>query len=186
MCVFQYGVLPGREAQTLNFVNAVHPIHPEGGIEQTVEAFCEFYKDRQDKSVMYVYDHTATNRWPGRPSFKETAIEAWEAKGWTVYEVYLGKAPEQHDKFESIKKMMVRDRFMANELRARPALTSMEKAGALTVGKKTGKDKTQEKKKNDPVEQTDYSDAVDMVLWADEIGLISPETGVFVGDLSTR
>jgi len=178
MVIGQWGILPGKEEETFNIVNSVHTFHPffnkaeddevkPGSIKNTVQAFCDYYKDRADKTVYYAYDHTATGRHSDSPCFKDIAIEKWNENDWTVIEVVIGKAPEQHDKHEEIKPLLESNVIMFNDVRAWAVLKSIENTGAIKSGNKTKKDKSQEKKlNNDPVEQTDYSDAFDMLVWA--------------------
>lgn len=187
MAVAQFGVLPGRAYETLNFINGIHTLHPEGGIKQTVTAFCDYYKERQDKSVIYVFDHTAVNRRPDGPCFKDIAVEALEENGWIVLEEYIGKAPDHAIKHEDIKIMMANDEVMWNEVRAHDLLTSVKHAGAITSGGVTKKDKSQEKNQNnDPVKQTDYSDAADQIMWAKKLERISSHSSSFVADMMSK
>jgi hypothetical protein len=179
MVVGQWGILPGREVESFNIVNNVHTIHPSfhtaddesgeqlsGGIQNTVQAFCEYYKNRGDKTIYYCFDHTAIGRRPDGKSFKDIAVEKWIENDWTVIEIDMGKAPEHHDKHEAFKKILEEDQVMFNDVRAWAVLKSIENAGTKKSGNKTKKDKDAEKKMNDPVEQTDYSDAFDMLIWA--------------------
>jgi hypothetical protein len=186
MVVGQWGILPGESEFTYNIVNGVHTLHPVGGIKQTVHAFCEYYKDRQDKYVYYVYDHTATARRPDGVCFKDLAIEAWEEAGWGVIAIYIGGAPEQNQKFEQFKPIMLANKIRYNEVRAWAPLKSIKHAGTKRVGKETKKDKDAEKKVNDPIKQTDYSDAFDMQIWAALVQerILPEKRNEFYGDIA--
>lgn len=174
MVVGQWGTLPGRTEQTFNIVNALHTLHPDGGIKATISAYCEYYKTRNDKSVYYVYDHTATAKHSDIGSFKEIAVKAWLANDWNVIEIHMGQAPAHNTKHETIKKWMLVDKIMFNDVRAHFLLESMRNAGAITTGGITKKDKSKEKTAKNPVEQTDYSDAFDMLAMAVvEMNLVS-------------
>jgi hypothetical protein len=178
MVVGQWGTLTGKQEQTFNIINNMHTIHPmflmgdddtevkPGSIQNTVQAFCDYYKHRGDKIVYYTYDHTAVGHRPDGKSFKDIAIEKWISNDWNVIEIYMGKAPDHHDKHEEFKTILQDDIVMFNSVRAWAVLKSTENAGAIKSHNKTKKDKSQEKKLNDPIEQTDYSDALDMLLWA--------------------
>lgn len=169
MVVGQYGILPGRQEVTLNIVNAIHTLHPTGGIDQTVKEFCDYYEDRAEhnKIVFYVYDHTATGKRPDGKCFSEIAIDAFQANGWVCIAIHMGKAPEHPLKHEKIKKLMQANQIQFNEIRAAHVLTSCNNAEAILKGGKTHKNKGKEKNtSNNPVEQTDYSDAFDMLVWA--------------------
>jgi hypothetical protein len=187
MSVHQWGLLPGESEMTFNTINGIHTLHPTGGIKQTVKAFCEFYKERQDKSVFYVYDHTAVAKRPDGKCFKDLALEEFEANGWIVIEVYIGQAPAQNQKHEQFKPIMQEDLIRFNKVRAWAPIKSVTHAGAFKSGNETKKDKSQEKKVNDPVKQTDYSDACDQAWWAALVlNRITPEVNSFVGDIATR
>lgn len=174
MVVGQYGTLPGSIDQTFNIVNSIHTLHPQGGIKATVNAFCEYYKARNDKSVYYVYDHTATAKHSDSDSFKDIAVKAWLANDWNVIDIHMGQAPLHHTKHETIKKLMLLNKIMFNDIRAYYLLESMRNAGAITTGGITKKDKSKEKTAKNPVEQTDYSDAFDtLAIGVVEMNLVS-------------
>ncbi len=189
MVVGQWGLLPARTEETFNIVNGIHTLHPDGGIEKTVKAFCEYYKTRMDRTVYYLYDHTAVGKRPDGACFKDIATNTWISEGWTVIECYMGPAPEHHLKHEDIKMMMQEDRIMFNELKTSDnLLESMKNAAAKTVNGKTRKDKGGEKNlSKDPVTQTDYSDAFDMLVWGVvKMRLVEPYQSNYVSDIIYR
>ena len=51
MVAAQVGQLPGKTYTTLNVVAGIHTLHPQGGIRQTVKAFCEKYQHHICKEV---------------------------------------------------------------------------------------------------------------------------------------
>lgn len=175
MVIGQWGMLPNMPDLTFNVVNGVHTLHPDGGIEKTVKTFCEYYNHRHDKTIYYLYDHTAVGRRPDGACFKDIAVNTWLANGWNVIECPMGQAPEHNLKHEEIKSLMQDDRIRFHEHRAKDVLTSIKHAGATTSGGKTKKIKTGEKNlSRDPVKQTDYSDAFDQLVWGVvKMGLVS-------------
>lgn len=170
MVVSQFSKLPGSPYTTLNVVNAIHTLHPNGGIELTVKAFTEYYSDHGTKHVYFIYDHTAVGKRPDGATFAKIVCRALAEAGWTYSELYMGQAPHHDIKMEKFKKLMSNSGDMAiriNEFRCQPLITSMENAAAKMVMGKTKKDKSQEKNLSLPAEeQTDYSDAFDQAIWA--------------------
>jgi hypothetical protein len=170
MVVLQFGKIPGSAYTTLNVVNAIHTLHPIGGIELTVKRFAEYYKDHSKKHVHFIYDHTAVGKRPDGNTFSKIVMNTLNDLGWTFTDIYMGGAPEHNIKMESIKKFMVNQADMAiriNQIRCQPLITSIENAAAKSSMGKTHKDKSQEKNLKLPAEeQTDYSDAFDTPIWA--------------------
>lgn len=179
MVVAQFNQLPDRAYTTLNVVAAIHTLHPHGGIEHTVNAFAEYFKQHPNKHVYFVYDHTAVGKRPDGATFAKIVCSALAQAGWDVTEVYMGQAPHHDIKFEQFKKFFKNSADMAitlNQVNAAPLITSVENASAVISMGKTKKDKSQEKNLSlDPVAQTDYSDAFDQILWAVlQMKLITP------------
>lgn len=169
MVVAQLNTLPGSDFKTLNFVAGIHTLHPNAGIKQTVDLFCERFKYHLCKRVHYFHDHTAVGERPDADSFCDTVRKRFVENGWSVVDQYIGKAPEHYERFQDFIPMLENQGDMSvrfNEIEAEYLLKSMQQAGAYTVGKKTKKDKSKEKNLNYPAEeQTDYSEAADTVLW---------------------
>lgn len=170
MVVAQFRKLPDSAFTTLNIVAAIHTLHPSGGIELTVKAFAEYFKNHINKHVYFVYDHTAVGKRPDGATFAKIVSKALYECGWSFTEVYMGQAPHHDIKFEEFKKLMSNNADMAirfNRRTAQPLLKSMENASAVMSMGKTKKDKSQEKNlRLDPIAQTDYSDAFDQLVWA--------------------
>lgn len=188
LVVGQLGFLPGREYETLNIVNGIHTLHPDGGIKKTVNAFCDYYEHHQEKVVYYCFDHTAIAKRPEGDCWKDMAVKAWNNRGWIVIEVYIGRASLHDTRHEDIKNSMTADKVMFNEERAANPLSSIKMAGAKTVNRKTQKIKSGEKSTtNDPVKQTDYSEAFDMIVVGTLIqNKIVSQGRTFVGDVDIR
>lgn len=170
MVVAQFSKMPDQAYTTLNIVAAIHTLHPSGGIELTVNAFTEYFREHPNKHVYFVYDHTAVGKRPDGATFAKIVCSALQTAGWSFTECYMGQAPHHDIKFEQFKKLMSNNADMAiriNRITAAPLITSMENAAAVMSMGKTKKDKSQEKNlRLDPIAQTDYSDAFDQLLWA--------------------
>ena len=169
MVVAQVDQLPGSKFKTLNFVAGIHTLHPNAGIKQTVDLFCERFKDHERKVVHYFHDHTAVGERPDADSFCDTVMKRFKENGWRVVDQYIGKAPEHNERYQDFIPMFENQGDMAmrfNEAEAPFLLKSMQQAAAITAGKKTKKDKSKEKNLNYPAEeQTDYSEAADTLIW---------------------
>lgn len=170
MVVAQFGKLPGKAHTTLNIVNAIHTLHPNGGIEATINKFCDYYATHGNKTVYYIHDHTAIGKRPDGLSFADIVRKILTERGWQYIDVYMGQAPFHNIKHEQFKTMFENDGEMAvmiNEYQCQPLITSVEGAAAKTTLGKVTKDKSQEKNLSMAAEeQTDYSDAMDQLLWA--------------------
>lgn len=170
LVVMQFGKLPDSAYTSLNVVNAIHTLHPVGGIELTIKAFTDYYQDHPVKHVSFIYDHTAVGKRPDGNTFAKIVMSALAENGWSFSDVYMGKAPEHDIKMEAFKKMMANQADMCiriNQITCQPLITSIENASAIMVMGKTRKDKSKEKNLSLPAEeQTDYSDAFDTGLWA--------------------
>ncbi|MEX6689309.1 hypothetical protein QTN47_17500 [Danxiaibacter flavus] len=172
MAIGQFGSLPGTHINTLNIVAGVHTLHEDkGGLEATCKAFSDLFATHQNKTVYYFYDHTAIGRTGSitNKPFRQIVYDELTFLGWTVIEVYIGKASDHNIRFERFKKVLAQtgeESVMFNDLRAATLLTAMHQAGAITSGGVTKKDKSKEKNLNYPAEeQTDYTEALDMLLW---------------------
>ncbi|MEP7319713.1 MAG: hypothetical protein ABI921_13255 [Panacibacter sp.] len=169
MVVAQLGNLPGSIYKTLNFVAGIHTLHPNGGIKQTVDLFCEKYKDHACKIVHYFHDHTAIGKRPDGESFYDTGTNRFIENGWIVVDQYIGKAPTHHERFQDFIDIIALQGDMGvmfNEVEAEFLIKSMQQAGAISVSGMTKKDKSKEKNLKYPAEeQTDYSEAWDQLVW---------------------
>lgn len=164
--IAQIGVLPGADLPSLNYVDEVYTLHPQG-LRAAVKKFCKKFLAHGLKHVYYVYDHTAIGERSDAETFHKIVVDELEANGWTVWEIYTGQAPGHYQKYtDTIEWMENKNGDSLNiriNLRCKKLITSITGAGAKTVGKETKKDKDSEtESKLDQSETTHFSDAFDM------------------------
>lgn len=170
LCVSQFDKLPGNSFVTLNFLQSIHALAPEG-MEQALDMFCDRYADHREKHAYYVYDHTAIGRRSTGKSHAESVCFYLMSKGWCITEVYTGDAPDHDIKYKQIKAHLQNrgERSICVEKNNNKYLIrSMNFAAAVTVRGKTKKDKSSEDtRKGIPQEDaTHFSDCFDMTVWA--------------------
>lgn len=175
--VAQISTLPGSQNKTLNFINEIYTLHPDG-IEAAINKFCNYYASHEVKNVVYPFDHTAIGRNPIGTTFKDVVVQTFNRNNWTVTEHYTGQAPDHDIKFERLKEFLNNQGdmgVMINELTCPALIKSIEQSPAIISGYKTKKDKRTEADLNFPAEEsTHFSDAFDQVLWATiELNIIS-------------
>lgn len=168
MPISQLGNLPGKEIRSTNIVDYEYAENPKG-IEDTVNAFCKRYSNHLDKTVHYIFDHTAIGRSPIKTTFKDEVIKAFQNNKWDVIEHYIGDAPDHDVKHLALKRIfenMGEDAVMVNMVTTEMLIKSVEQSPAIIVNGQTKKDKKTEKDPNFPaVESTHGSDAMDQLLW---------------------
>ena len=186
----QFSQLPGNEYTTFNVVNAMHTLHPSGGIEKTMDKFCKFYNDHRTKQVYYVYDHTAVGKRPDGNTFADIVKKCLSDGGWNVIDVYMGQAPQHSIKHEQFKTILEKEKEMSvqlNQYRCQPLITSLEGAAAVTSFGKVKKDKRGEKDlRMSAEEQTDYSDAFDQQAYAALVMNLIKPTAIVAMPIATR
>lgn len=191
MAVGQYGQLPGKEHRTFNVVAGVHTLHPTGGIAETCKAFSNFFTHHHNKTVFYIFDHTAVGKRPDGDAFYEIVTRSLLALGWQVIQIYIGQAPDHDRKYEALIDLMTNDEEDAiciNEVRCADMCKSIQQAGAITSSGQTKKDKSKEKDLAFPAEETtDYSDAFDTLLWGTlQLGKVPATYTHSVGGIAIR
>lgn len=168
MPIAQLGNLPGKEIRSTNIVDYEYAENPKG-IEDTVNAFCKRYENHLDKTVHYIFDHTAIGRSPIKTTFKDEVIKAFQNNRWDVVEHYIGDAPDHDVKHLALKRIyenMGEDAVMVNMVTTEMLIKSIEQSPAIIVNGQTKKDKRTEKDPNFPAaESTHGSDALDQLLW---------------------
>jgi FtsZ-binding cell division protein ZapB len=168
MPIAQPNKLPGKEIRTINIVDYHYAENPKG-IEDTVNSFCKAYENHLEKTVHYIFDHTAIGRSPIKTTFKDEVIKAFQNNNWNVIEHYTGQAPEHDVKHLALKRIcenMGEDAVMVNMVTTEMLIKSIEQSPAVIVNGQTKKDKGTEKDPKFPaVESTHGSDAFDQLLW---------------------
>lgn len=167
MPVVQLSKLPGSDYTTINFINALYTLYPEG-MKHTIKNFCELYKDHQCKEVHYIFDHTAIGRNTLLTTFKDAFVKFFTDEGWTVHEHYIGEAPDHDIKYENFKEWFVNQSDLAikiNRITGEQMIKSIEQSPAIIQNNITKKDKRTERDAKFPAEDsTHFSDAFDMIL----------------------
>lgn len=165
--VAQIGKLPGSDKVTLNYVDEVYTLQPEG-LRAAVRKFCSKFNSHGFKHVHFIYDHTAIGERQEADSFHKIVVDELERNGWTVWEVYTGQAPEHYQKHADTIDWMnhsnEEDLEIKINVRCKKMIISITGSGAKIEGKKTIKDKSGERiKELDQSETTHFSDAFDMI-----------------------
>ena len=139
-------------------------------IVEVCNAFCDYYKPRKNKDVVFYYDHTflqgrsATND----EAFWETITRVISSRGYNVWPVYIGQAPNQDEKHKEIDQGLKGQKNlfpMFNKPNNEDLITGMENTGTVVKPNGWGKDKSDEKDPDsdeNPCEhRTDGGDAWD-------------------------
>jgi hypothetical protein len=170
--ISQIATLPGCEKPSLNFVDEVYTLYPEG-LRAAVKSFCKKYKHHPTKEVYYVYDHTAIGRQNENDEHYKKVVDELEDNGWVVYEVDTGQAPGHYQKYLDTQDWMAHKNdddyeIKINKRKCIKLHKSIAGAPAKTTSGKTEKDKKFENTTNypgvDQSETTHFSDAFDMLL----------------------
>jgi hypothetical protein len=168
MPLSQIGKLGDSVYTTVNVIDYVYALYP-GGIEDAVNEFSDKYEKHVNKTIHYIYDHTAIGRNPTKQTFKDVFINTFKLRGWIVVEHYTGDAPDHEIKFENIKALLLNQCEYAiriNEIKCDVLIKSIEQSPATIVNGVTKKDKKTEKDLNFPAEESTHgSDAFDQLLW---------------------
>jgi hypothetical protein len=166
--VVQVDTLPGSEYKTVNFIDCIYELYPMGQ-EDAVRSFSEKYKDKPNRIIHYIFDHTAIGRNTLKTTFKDEMMSALTNNGWIVIEHYIGDAPDHDIKYKALINYFVNQGEFAirvHMLRCEQMIKSIEQSPAIIVNGQTKKDKRTEKDKNFPADDsTHISDAVDQILW---------------------
>lgn len=168
--VAQYSVLPGNKDISLNFIDSLHTLSPEGIID-AIDKFADKYSAHKAQLIYYVYDKTAVGRNPMGKSFCDTVIERLRYHSFKVVPINSGETPKHDDKFKMINRLLTGQSgklpIRINNIRNEHLLNSIRLTGAITYMGKTSKDKSSEKNLSIPAEKsTHYSDVFDMIIYA--------------------
>jgi hypothetical protein len=166
--ITQISKLPGNKYKTLNFVDYFYELEPKG-IEDAIKSFCTKHVNHLNKKIHFIHDHTSISRSGTKVTNIGTVKGAFKACGWKVITHYIGDAPDHDDKFEAIKKWLVKTGDMSicmNQITCDQLIKCIEQTPAITSANVTKKDKRKEKDKNFPQEDAPHgSDAFDQILW---------------------
>jgi hypothetical protein len=163
---------PNYNKKILRTIKSIYRKHPSMLVE-VCNAFCDYYKSRVNKDVIFYFDHTflqgksATNP----EAFWETITRIITNNGFHVVPVYIGVAmdhPDKHKEIDQAFKGMKNLFPMFNKPNNEELITGMEQTTTVIKPNGWGKDKSNEKKPDsdeDPAEhRTDGSDAWDTLF----------------------
>jgi hypothetical protein len=168
--VSQIGPLPGQTVKSLNYVDYVYSLYPEG-LRDAVRKFCDRYSHHARKRVNYVYDHTAIGKRTDADEYYVIVKDELKKCGWTVVDIYTGQAPGHFQKYNDTKDWMEEKDpktlpIRIHRTRCAKLIKSIKGAPAKTSAGKTEKDKRYENTTKypdlDQSETTHPSDAFDM------------------------
>jgi hypothetical protein len=168
--VSQIGTLPGQTVKSLNYVDYVYSLYPEG-LRDAVRKFCDRYSHHARKRVNYIYDHTAIGKRTDADEYYIIVKDELKKCGWSVVDVYTGQAPGHFQKYNDTKDWMEEKDpkdlpIRLHRTRCEKLIKSIKGAPAKTSAGKTEKDKRYENTTKypdlDQSETTHASDAFDM------------------------
>lgn len=169
--VAQIDKMPGAAKDSLNYVDEVYSLAPEG-LEDAVEKFCERYANHQRKVVYYIYDHTAKGKRNDAETYYQIVVRVLKKNRWRVIEIFTGSAPLHFQKYSDTKEWLTNKHnksmdIRINSVRCPKMVISISGAPAKMQGGKTEKDKKYENTtkypKLDQSETTHFSDCFDMI-----------------------
>jgi hypothetical protein len=179
ICPMVVAQLNGDE---IRCINGLHSLYPKK-LKDTLEAFCNYYKNHRKRIIYYWYDHTATSEYAHAGRQSDEVVKYLRANDWIVIEKYIGQALGHERRYTMYGHLFNEDgyysyRIRFNRDRCSFLLLSMNQAGAEYKKNGFGKSKKTELDKNFPQEEaTHYSEALDMLV----CGLL--ESGLEVLDL---
>lgn len=169
--------------RSLNFLGATYA-KGSNGVDVVIDGFCDYYKNRPCKEVIYFYNHTFKAKASFHKPFYEYVIDCYKKHGWKITPVYMGQAPEHEDKYRQIN-YYLREQddttpIRINKLECSHLLVSMDMSEAIQSRKGTEKNKRNERKMNIPQETTThFSDVFDDLVWSIlELDLHPVNTGI--------
>jgi hypothetical protein len=155
------------DRQSINVVDSLFELYPNG-IPEVIKAFSLKYKNKRNRIIYYIYDHTAVERKSGVKRHSEVVREELLKYNWVVIDKYIGQAPDHHAKYQSIDNALKQKRdygLYINQFTNKYLLLSMQQSKAIIVSGKTAKDKSSEKDLNfPPQESTHLSDTFDTII----------------------
>lgn len=187
--IAQISRIPGAVDVSLNYVDEVYKLEPEG-LQEAVQEFCRRYYHHAKKLVYYVFDQTATGKRVNADQYYVMVKKILKLNKWAVVDVYTGQVPSHYQKYLDTRGWLTgRDvTIMPIRIsqRCKKLIISITGSAATTKNGQTVKDKTGEQKEMlDQSETTHFSDAFDMTNHA-VLKLRKVNPGAGMGVLKTR
>jgi len=108
MPICQISRLPGAEVESLNYIDELSTLAPQG-LEDAVQEFCDRYKTHNKKRIYYIYDQTATGKRNDAVQYYKIVLRTLRKNRWNVVSIYTGQAPEHFDKYNDTKAWLQAD-----------------------------------------------------------------------------
>lgn len=153
----------------IRVIKGIHSLYPLK-LDDTLAAFCDYYKYHLKRTVYFWYDHTATAEYSHAGSQCDDVIKYLRSKGWNVVERYLGQAHGHERRYTMYGHLLKEDdtyKFVLriNRDRCEHLLLSLFQSQAIRTKRGFGKDKKPELDAKFPAEEaTHYSEALDMLI----------------------
>lgn len=166
--ICQLGRLPGSEVISLNYVDEIYRLEPEG-LQEALQAFCDRYADHANKKVYFVFDHTAIGRRVNADEYFVMVKKILKRNGWKIIEIYTGKAPDHYQKYQDTRQWLTDNNTMPIRInkKCKKLIISITGAAAISKNGETKKDKSGEQEPTlDQSETTHFSDTFDMINYA--------------------
>lgn len=169
--ITQIGKLTGATKDSLNYVDEVYTLAPEG-LEDAVQKLCDKYVNHGRKMVYYIYDHTAKGKRIDAEKYNEIVKRVFQKNRWRVVEIFTGQAPLHYEKYTDAKSWLQQKdgnvmAIRVNSARCPYLVISVSRAPAKIRNGKTEKDKKFENTAKYPSidqrETTHFSDTFDMI-----------------------
>lgn len=155
----------------IRLINGIHSLEPLK-LKDTLKAFCDYYKNHENKTVYYWFDHTTTNEYAHTTGTQwEEVVEYLRANDWNVIDKYIGKASGHERRFNMYGHLLNEDGhypyvLRVNRERCKYLVLSINNTGTKQTKNGFGKDKSSELKENFPAEEsTHYAEGLDMMIW---------------------
>jgi hypothetical protein len=164
---------PWESIRRISVIDNIYEAHP-GKITDVVQKFCDEYTPdkHHTRVVHYYFDQTAIGT-DGKSAltYKQIVVNILRENKWTVYEHYMGKAPNHFKKYElwsqTFRQANGAHSIQFSSQSCKELIFSMEQAPIKKNRNSFEKDKSSEDPKNGipQVEATHLSDAMDQLLW---------------------
>jgi len=179
-------IVVGQEVKDeYRFLNSLYVLHPQL-VDAVIDMFCQYYHHYPTHVVNYYYDHTAI---PGSGvtdfNYFQRVMDAFRRNGWTVNDIYIGKAPPHEVKYEFINLLLREEHTRLPKFRYSRTNCAQWEISALSAGLKQSahgfkKDKSPERDPNvKPEEAPHLSDAGDTLLFA-KFSILLEDSSAFV------
>lgn len=167
ICITQLTKLPDKEELSLNYIDEIYTLAPEG-LEEAVMQFCTRYEKHKRRIVYYVFDQTATGKRVNADEYYKIVSSILKRNKWQVVEVWTGKQPGHYQKYSDTKGWLKEETddlaIRINKNKCRKTIISITSAPAKMKGTQTIKDKSSELNPSlDQSETTHFSDVFDMI-----------------------